>query len=108
MGAVYQGRDHGVVRRAGVAACGARRIRHVLRFAYGAAYNAGCKRISYGGQVVRDAVVATVAWRVVIASVDTAYGARLVGYILVSARRVFFLHGDTWRCLIFLMKRRVA
>ena len=72
----------------------------MLRFAYGAAYNAGCKRISYGGQVVRDAVVATVAWRVVIASVNTAYGARLVGYVLVPAHRVF-LHGDAWRCLIF-------
>ena len=30
------------------------------------------------------------ASRVVVTSIDTAYGARLVGYILVSARRVFF------------------
>ena len=46
-------------------------------------------------QVVRDAVVATVAWRVVIASVDTAYGARLVGYVLVPTHRVFFFYTAT-------------
>ena len=40
------------------------------------------------------------AWQVVVASVDTAYGPHLVDSMLVPTHRVF-LHGGAWRCLDF-------